>query len=129
MRLKVLLPYQVFVEEPEVLRIVVETHAGSHGLLPHRFDCVAVLPAGILMYETELDGRVFLAVDEGVLVKAGPEVLVSVRRAIGGSDLDRLRQLVLEDFLELDQREREARSTMARLESGFLQRFADIRHG
>ncbi len=129
MRLKVLLPYQVFAEKSDVLRIVVETHAGSHGLLPQRFDCVAALPAGILMYETELDGEVFLAVDEGVLVKAGPEVLVSVRRAIGGSDLERLHELVLKDFLEVDEREREARSTMARLESGFLQRFADIRHG
>ena len=34
MRLKVLLPYQVFVDEAEVSRIVAETSAGSFGLLP-----------------------------------------------------------------------------------------------
>jgi F-type H+-transporting ATPase subunit epsilon len=67
-----------------VSRIVAETRDGSFGLLPHRLDCVAALAPGILTYETNGDGTVYLAVDEGVLVKAGADVLVSVRHAIGG---------------------------------------------
>ena len=43
---------------------------GSFGLLPHRLDCVAALVPGILTYETKEDGTVYLAVDQGVLVKA-----------------------------------------------------------
>ena len=81
MHLKVLLPFQIFTEKSDVLRIVAETREGSFGLLPHRLDCVAALTPGILTFETASDGEVFVAVDEGVLVKAGPEVLVSVRRA------------------------------------------------
>ena len=52
-------------------RIVAETREGSFGLLPHRLDCVAALAPGILIYETEAEGEVFVAVDEGVLVKTG----------------------------------------------------------
>src|SRR5450432_240364 len=69
MTLKVLLPFQVFAEKTGVSRIVAETREGSFGILPHRLDCVAALAPGILTYETESDGEVFLAVDEGVLIK------------------------------------------------------------
>ena len=94
MNLKVLLPFQIFAEKTGVSRIVAETREGSFGLLPHRLDCVAALAPGILTYETEADGEVFVAVDEGVLVKTGPDVLVSVRRALGGTDLGQLREAV-----------------------------------
>ena len=59
--------------------------------------------AGILTYETEAEGEVFVAVDEGVLVKTGPDVLVSVRRAMGGTDLGQLREAVEQEFLTLDE--------------------------
>ena len=82
MHLKVLLPFEVFVDEAEVSRIVAETPAGSLGLLPHRLDCVAALAPGILVYQTAAEGRgLCLAVDEGVLVKTGADVCISVRRA------------------------------------------------
>ena len=86
MNLKILLPFEIFAEKTDVSRIVAETREGSFGILPHRLDCVAALAPGILTYETQEDGTVYLAVDEGVLVKAGADVLVSVRHAIGGTD-------------------------------------------
>lgn len=128
MSLKVLLPYQVFVARADVSRIVAETRDGSFGLLPQRLDCVAALVPGILMYATATDGEVFLAVDGGVLVKSGREVLISVRRAIGGTALDRLHDVVRSEFLALDEQERETRQYMARLETGFLERFVALRH-
>jgi len=126
MNLKVLLPFQVFAEKTAVSRIVVETREGSFGLLPHRLDCVAALAPGILTYETDADGEVFMAVDEGVLVKTGPEVLVSVRRALVGTDLGQLRAAVEKEFLTLDQREQNVRSVMVKLESGLLRRLASF---
>jgi F-type H+-transporting ATPase subunit epsilon len=128
MNLKLLLPFQVFAEKSGVLRIVAETPMGSFGLLPHRLDCVAALAAGILVYETEEEGEVFVAVDEGVLVKTGAEVLVSVRRAIVGKDLAKLRELVAQEFSTLDESERNARSVMAKLETVFLNRFATFKN-
>ncbi len=128
MTLKVLLPFQVFVEKSGVSRIVAETHDGSFGLLPHRLDCVAALAPGILTYETVGAAESYLAVDEGILVKTGADVLVSVRGALGGTDLAQLRSAVEQSFLTLNDREQSVRSVTARLESGFLRRLATFRH-
>jgi len=127
-KLEILLPFKVFCEKADVLRIVAETRAGSFGLLPNRRDCVAALMPGILTYETAADGEVFVAVDGGVLVKTGSQVLVSVRRAIAGVDLGQLQQAVEREFLALDEREQNVRSVLAKLETGFLRRFATFQH-
>jgi F-type H+-transporting ATPase subunit epsilon len=126
MKLKILLPFQVFAEIDGVKRIVAETPQGSFGLLPNRLDCTAVLEPGILTYETDTDGEVYVAVDEGILVKAGVDVLVSVRNAIGGMDLGKLREAVEREFVNLDEDEKQVRAVLARLESGFVRRFAEF---
>ena len=128
MNLKVLLPFQVFVEKTGVIRVVAETREGSFGLLPHRLDCVAALAPGILIYEEKAESEVYLAVDEGVLIKTGQNVLVSVRNAIGGTDLGQLREAVEREFLNLNEREQNVRSVMTRMESGFIRRIAEFHH-
>jgi F-type H+-transporting ATPase subunit epsilon len=122
------LPFQIFAEKTGVSRIVAETREGSFGLLPRRLDCALALTPGILMYETEAEGEVYIAVDEGVLVKVGPDVLVSVRRALGGTDLGQLRDSVEQEFTALDEREQSVRSVMAKLEAGFLHRLGAFQH-
>jgi F-type H+-transporting ATPase subunit epsilon len=129
MKLKVLLPFQVHAEIDGVTRIVAETPQGSFGLLPHRLDCVAILAAGILTYETATGEEIYLAVDEGVLVKAGTNVLVSVRNAIGGMSLGKLREAVQQEFQNLDEGEKQVRAVLARLESGFMRRFTEFHRG
>ncbi len=128
MNLKVLLPFKVFAEKTGVSRIVAESRDGAFGLLPHRLDCVAALAPGILVFENEAEGEVYMAVDEGILVKTGTDVLVSVRNAIGGADLGKLRAAVEQEFLELDEQEKSVRSVLAKLESGFVRRFAAFHH-
>jgi len=128
MHLKVLLPFRIYAETTGVTRIVAETGEGSFGLLPHRLDCVAALSPGILIYETEAEGELYIAVDEGVLVKIGLDVLVSVRNAIGGTDLGLLREAVEREFVTLNAREQGVRSVMAKMESGFIRRFAEFHH-
>ena len=128
MNLKILLPSRVFAEKTDVSRIVAETRAGSFGLLPQRLDCVAALAPGILIYETQSDGELYVAVDEGVLVKSGADVLISVRNAIAGSDLAQLRDTVEREFLTLNERERDVRSVMAKMESGFIRRLVEFQH-
>ena len=128
MNLKVLLPFRIFVEQTGVSRIVAETREGSFGLLPHRLDCVAALAPGILTYQNEAEGEVFLAVDEGVLVKTGLDVLVSVRNAIGGTDLGKLQDTVKREFLNVNEREQSVRSVMAKMESDFIRRIVEFDH-
>ena len=124
MNLKVLLPFKIFAEKTGVSRIVAETREGSFGILPHRLDCVAALAPGILVFETEAQGEVCIAVDEGILVKTGADVLVSVRNAIGGGDLGQLREMVEQEFLTLDEHEQSVRSVLAKMESNFIRRMA-----
>ncbi len=126
MRLKILLPFRVFADTTAVSRIVAETRDGSFGILPQRLDCVAALVPGILAYETASAGEVFVAVDEGILVKTGTDVLVSVRRALSGADLGALRKSVESEFLALDENEQSTRTVMTKLETGFLRRFASF---
>jgi F-type H+-transporting ATPase subunit epsilon len=126
MNLKILLPFQVFAEKTGVIRMVAETREGAFGLLPQRLDCVAALPPGILIYENDAEGEVYLAVDEGVLIKTGPDVLVSVRNAIAGADLHNLRELVEREFRQLEEREQSVRSALAKMESGLIRRMVDF---
>jgi F-type H+-transporting ATPase subunit epsilon len=127
MNLKILLPFRVFTEIKNVRRIVLETDKGSYGLLPHRIDCVAALVPGIFTYETEMDGVHYIAVDEGILVKAGLDVLASVRNAIGGADLGKLRESVEKEFVALDENEKNIRSIMSKMESGLIYRLEKFR--
>jgi F-type H+-transporting ATPase subunit epsilon len=129
MDLKILLPYRIFAEIKNVSSIVAETSEGSFGLLPQRLDCVAALVPSIFMYETDSKTAHYLAVDEGILVKAGSEVLVSVRNAFGGNDLGKLHDSVEKEFTKLDNNERNLRATMAKIESGFLYNLQKFQKG
>ena len=71
---------------------------------------------------------VYVAIDEGMLVKAGADVLVSVRQAIGGTDVGRLHEAVKREFLTLDQQQRDVRAAVARIEGGLMRRFAEFEH-
>lgn len=79
------------------------------------------------MFEAATGEETFIAVDEGVLVKAGRNVLVSVRNAIGGTNLGKLREAVEREFVNLNEHERSIRSVLAKLESSFIRRFVEIK--
>jgi F-type H+-transporting ATPase subunit epsilon len=128
MNLKVLLPFRIFLDLKQVSRIVAETREGSFGLLPHRLDCVAAPVPGVLEY-TLGDDTAYLAVDQGVLVKSGADVMVSVRQAIKGTTLSELHETVKREYLSLDRQERDVRTAVARMESALLGRLAEFQHG
>lgn len=127
MRLKILLPYEIFADVKSVKRIVIETTAGSYGILPRRLDCIAALEAGILLYETEDEGEKYVAINEGILIKTSNEVMISVRNAIGDAPLGELKKIVREEMIALGELEVDARTVMAKLETGFLQNLQKLR--
>lgn len=120
MNLKILLPFKVFADVQNVKRIVAETSAGEYGFLPQRLDCVAALVPGILTYESTTGGIKYVAVDKGIMVKEGENVMVSVRNAISGSDLGDLHKQVETEFIDLDDNEKNTREIMAKMESSFM---------
>lgn len=122
MQFKVLLPTEIVVDEP-VRKIVAEAANGSFCLKPRHTDFLSALVPGLMSFTNEKGIEEFLAVDEGILVKHGDEVLVSSRHAVRGQRLEELEALVRDHFEVLDERERAARSAVARLESDFVRRF------
>jgi F-type H+-transporting ATPase subunit epsilon len=128
MHLKVLTPTQTLVDEPAT-RVHADGLEGSFCLLPRHRDWVAALQPGIVGFTTSEGQERFLAVDQGVLTKCGAEVLIAVRRAVREDDLTRLRQVVEHEFRQLDEQERMARSTLARLEAGMIRRFVELGEG
>jgi F-type H+-transporting ATPase subunit epsilon len=125
-QLKILVPSGVFAIIAKVERIVVMTLTGSFGLLPHRVDCAAVLPAGLFTYSTSGEEEVHLAVDAGVMIKTGPEVLVCVRRVIAGASLGQLRQAVLHELMKQSEQDSSNRKRMAQLEGGLIRDFVKL---
>jgi F-type H+-transporting ATPase subunit epsilon len=123
MRLKILLPDQVLLDEA-VEKIVAEGQDGSFCLLPRHVDWAEALVPGILCLQTAADVEEFVAVDEGILIKQGPEVLVSTRNAVRSRDLAELQRVLRERIRNLDERERMARAALARLEALAVRRLA-----
>ncbi|MCB9638210.1 MAG: F0F1 ATP synthase subunit epsilon [Myxococcales bacterium] len=123
MRFKLLLPTEILIEQP-IQKIVAESAQGSFCLLPRHRDWTTALIPGLLSFVDQKGQESFVAVDEGILVKCGDEVLVSTQRATTGLDLGQLRMTVEEQFLLRDAHEERARSVLMRLEALFMQRFA-----
>lgn len=71
-------------------------------------------------HETQAAGIQYPAVDEGIMVKTGAQVMVSVRNAIGGIDLGKLHQSVENEFVKINETERNVRNEMAKMESGLI---------
>ena len=126
MHLRILLPTRILVDSP-VIKIIAEAENGSFCLLPRHIDMVAALTPGLLAFTNNEGKEEFAAIDEGVLVKHGPEVLISVRNAVRGTDLGLLRLMITETFEALDDREKRARGALARLEADFVRRFIELR--
>ena len=128
MKLKILLPTATLVDR-EADRVVAEAADGSFCLLPRHVDFVAAIVPGILSFTPTDGGETFVAVDEGILVKQGESVLVSIRNGAVGDELGRLEEVVAQQFRHRDQREKNAQRAMSRIEAGFVRRFLDIQRG
>lgn len=125
MRLKVLLPAQVLLDQP-VIKVVAEAENGAFCLLPHHIDVLTSLAPGILVGYTPEDEEIFLAVAGGLLIKCGDEVLVSTRNAFRGRRLDDLRREVEQQFQVMDEQERQARSAIAKMEASLARQFTAL---
>jgi len=126
MMLKILLPAEILLEQ-EVKKIVAEAENGSFCLMPNHTDFVATLAPGLFTYERAEGGKELLAMDVGTLVKKGSDVLVSTRNAVRAPDLGKLKQVVMEQYDILDEREKMVRSASAKLEASLIRRFVELK--
>ena len=125
MKLKVLLPTEVLVEE-KVAQVTAEGENGFFCLRPRHVDFVSALVPGLLSYVNATGEEVFMAVGEGVLVKCGTHVLVSTAQAATGPALGSLKNTVEKRFRLLDDKEKSSRTAVAKLEANFVRKFLEL---
>lgn len=124
MKLRVFQPSHVFLDE-DVAKVLAEGPEGAFGIRPRHLDMAAALVPGILTYQPPGGGENFMAVNGGILVKQGDIVQVATRMAVSG-ELGLLHETVDRFINDLDERERKARSAVARLEADFVRRFVEF---
>ena len=123
--LKILLPGKTFLKK-EVKKITAEAENGWFCLLPKHVDFTTSLTPGILLLTTAEEKDVFLAIDEGILVKYGNKVVISTRNAIEGEDLGELKNRVEEIFIKTDEKEKNAQTALSKLEADFVRSFLNL---
>jgi F-type H+-transporting ATPase subunit epsilon len=96
--------------------------------MPQHVDFTTALVPGVMSFTTPAGRDEYLALDVGTLVKKGNEVLVSTRNAFRGPELGHLKEVVIRQFEEIDEREKKARAAAAKLEVDLLRRFMELRH-
>ena len=128
MKRKIYLPSKTLLDT-EASKIIAESPEGSFCLLPRHIDCVTALVQGIFSYFDQTGREYFLALNGGILTKQKEYVFVVTRHAVAG-ELGNLLKEVDKMVSVIDEREKTARSAVARLEAGFLRRFMEFsKHG
>lgn len=125
MHLQVVLPIKILLEL-DVLKVNAEAENGMFCLLPHHLDFVATLVPSLISFVSSEDEENFLAIDQGVLVKQGDQVTVATQHAVQSGDLGKLKQTVEQQFRLINEREKIARSVLAKLEVSTIRGFIEL---
>ncbi len=99
MRLRIVTPLAVVIDEEGVVAVRAEDATGSFGILPHHADFLTSLAISVVSWESGDTTRHYCAVRRGVLtVRSGHDIDVATREAVPGDDLATLDETVLARF-------------------------------
>ena len=117
MRLRIVTPLAVVVEEEGVVALRAEDASGSFGVLPGHADLLTSLAISVVSWRSADGARRFCAVRRGVLtVTAGSDIDIATREAVAGDDLATLDETVLGSFRAALETERTERVESTRLQ-------------
>lgn len=125
MIVKIILPDELLLEK-EVASITLETAYGYITMKPAHIDYLAAVVPGVLSYYDQSQEEKYLAVDQGILVKKGKLVSISLKNAIKGENLNLLKETVEKEFKKLLESEKKARTALEKLEAKFIKGFWEI---
>jgi F-type H+-transporting ATPase subunit epsilon len=99
MRLRIVTPLSVVIDEDGVLAVRAEDATGSFGILPRHADFLTSLAISVVSWESSNRTRHYCAVRRGVLsVGGGYDIAVATCEAVPGDHLATLDQTVLARF-------------------------------
>jgi F-type H+-transporting ATPase subunit epsilon len=99
MRLRIVTPLDVVIDEDGVRALRAEDATGSFGILPRHADFLTSLAISVVSWESSDGTRHYCAVRRGVLsVIARRDIAIATREAVAGDDLATLDETVLARF-------------------------------
>jgi F-type H+-transporting ATPase subunit epsilon len=117
MKLRIVTPLAVVVDEDQVAALRAEDASGGFGMLPQHADFLTTLIVSVVRWKSASGAQRFCAVRRGVLsVTRGRQIAIATREAIVGDDLATLDETVLARFRADIETERAARTESARLQ-------------
>lgn len=117
MRLLITTPTAIVVDEADVTSVRAEDASGGFGILTGHADLLTALSVSIVGWHDAAGRARYCAVRCGVLsVTGGREIAIATREAIPGDDLDRLEDIVLDEFRKRSEAERTSRTESAKLQ-------------
>ena len=125
MQLKVVLPTKILINTTAI-KVIAEAENGIFCLLPRHIDFVTTLIPSLLSFVSPQGEEQFMAIDQGILIKQGNQVTVATQNAIQGGDLGKLKETVNQQFRLMDEREKNARSVLAKLEINPIRNFIEL---
>ncbi len=106
---------QDIIFQGEATKVSAEGDNGFFAMLPKHIDYAVSLPPSILTITNGNKTRLF-AHDQGILTKIGDHVRISCFRVIEGNNLKSLANVVKDEFFDIQEEEKKARTNLARLE-------------
>jgi F-type H+-transporting ATPase subunit epsilon len=117
MKLRIVTPLAVVVDEDGILAVRAEDSSGSFGILPGHADFLTSLTLSVVSWKRANSSRFYCAVRHGAFsVSGGREVSIATREAVVGDDLATLEGAVLARFHADLEAERSERVDSARLQ-------------
>jgi F-type H+-transporting ATPase subunit epsilon len=123
MKMKVILPSKILVDI-EVDKIIIEGEEGLMGILPNHIDVAVSVVSGILSYFHSGTEK-FIAHGEGLMVKKGEELKISLRQAVKGEKLGTLKKILEDEIKSYSEVEKKSRSTVAMFVSSIIKKFRE----
>lgn len=123
MRLRIITPLAVVVDEDAIAAICAEDDSGSFGVLARHADFLTSLSVSVVNWKRADGTRRYCAVRRGMFsVTAGKDVAVATREAIAGDDLATLDATVLARFRAEIEQERSERFASTQLQLNAIRR-------
>jgi F-type H+-transporting ATPase subunit epsilon len=124
MLMRVFSPTETLLEK-EVEKVTFQALDGAHTFLPKHADYFSILTPDVVVYESG-GQKSYIACNQGVILKQGEAVFLSVRSALFNNDLKSLVQQMRVEFKKQEEERKETNAVMARLEAGLTRGFMKL---